>query len=78
MDRSRLIHWNLLLLGVATLLLVASCGPEAPSRADRATFEPTRPQPTSAAVPAAEQGDDPRAIGDPNAPITVVEYSDFQ
>jgi protein-disulfide isomerase len=29
-------------------------------------------------VPAAAADADPRALGDPAAPITIVEYSDFQ
>lgn len=34
--------------------------------------------PAAPAADSAAPADDPRGLGDPNAPITVVEYSDFQ
>ncbi|HEU4326563.1 MAG TPA: hypothetical protein VFS21_25700 [Roseiflexaceae bacterium] len=62
---------QLSLLLMAVVLLVA-CGPEAPPR----SAAPDRPtaQPTAASLAV----DTRRALGDPNAPITIVEYSDFQ
>lgn len=74
-------------------LLLAACGPEAPPRAAAPTSRPAGAQPTvgltmarpAAGQPAAPdptQADqatlDPRAIGDPSAPITVIEYGDYQ
>ncbi len=55
------------LLALFALLLLAACGQEAPPR-------PAGAPAGGPVIPA----DDPRAIGDPNAPITIVEYSDFQ
>lgn len=92
--------------GIA-LLLLAACGPEAPSTSIQPTAgnEPTaRPASTTAAIAAEERprpsgvtplpdptlatlptdapvavvAGDPREQGDPAAPITIVEYSDFQ
>ncbi|GAB4194851.1 MAG: hypothetical protein OHK0022_11220 [Roseiflexaceae bacterium] len=62
-------HFSLLLLAV---VLLVACGPEAPPR----SAAPDRPtaQPTAASLAV----DTRRALGDPNAPITIVEYSDFQ
>jgi protein-disulfide isomerase len=67
------------------LLVVAACGPEAPPRAARPAAPaptPLIPQPTPQQVaPAADTPaapDNPRALGDPAAPITVVEFSDYQ
>ncbi|HEX9373413.1 MAG TPA: hypothetical protein VF897_20535 [Roseiflexaceae bacterium] len=78
---------RLLLLALGLLALVA-CGREAPPRAAAtlaparrllATTAPTQP-PAAGADPAqpAAAGADPRALGDPNAPITVIEYGDYQ
>jgi hypothetical protein len=59
-------------------LALAACGREAPPRAAAPTsarHQPTfAPAPTQNAAAAPEQ----RAQGDPNAPITVIEYGDFQ
>lgn len=92
--------------GIA-LLLLAACGPEAPSTGTQPTVgnepvvRPTSttvaiaaeerprpsgvtplPEPTLAAPPTeasvAVAAGDPREQGDPAAPITIVEYSDFQ
>ena len=61
-------------------LAIAACGREAPPRA--ATTAPTsaRRQPTLAPTPTQDSAAAPeqRALGDPNAPITVIEYGDFQ
>jgi protein-disulfide isomerase len=66
---------------VLLALAVTACGREAPPRA-AATAAATSPgrQPTFAPAPtlSAEAALEQRAIGDPNAPITVIEYADFQ
>ncbi|HWQ11845.1 MAG TPA: hypothetical protein VNL77_03545 [Roseiflexaceae bacterium] len=66
-------------------LIVAACGPKAPPRAARTAATPgtERLRPSGVTVvpapaPQTTPAGDPRAMGDPNAPITVVEYSDFQ
>jgi hypothetical protein len=69
------------LLPALALLTLAACGREAPPRA--ATVAPTtttRHQPTSAPAPAQDAATAPeqRALGDPNAPIIVIEYGDYQ
>jgi protein-disulfide isomerase len=80
-------RWLLLLVAA---LLAAACGPEAPPRAARPTSAPNteRMRPSGVTVVPAATAEqpagtaaanrDPRSLGDPNAPITVVEYSDFQ
>ena len=71
----------LLLLLVA---LVAGCGREATPRATRATSAPPRAaDPVATPAPATadttrQPGPDVRGLGDPNAPIQVVEYGDYQ
>jgi len=74
-----------LLLLLLVTLLVAACGREAPPRAAKSTpfptSAPTHPaQLAQSSQPAdtAQATGDPRALGDPNAPITVIEYSDYQ
>jgi len=62
-------------------LAIAACGREAPPRAAAAVASTSaRRQPTSAPAPTqdAEAAPEQRALGDPNAPITVIEYGDFQ
>jgi hypothetical protein len=82
-----------LLLALLPVLLMAACGQEAPPRISRAAPSPspyaTR-TPTSvtlptvavdAGTPVAAPASDValnRSLGDPNAPITVIEYSDYQ
>ena len=56
-------------------LFSAACG-QAPPRAASSTTQPIPPAP-SALAPGQAQAD-PRGLGDPNAPITVIEYSDYQ
>ena len=84
----RKTNW-LIVLVVAALLLVA-CGPEmvTPTQgADSATItsppptesageSPASPQPPSEEVPV--DADDWHVLGSPDAPVTMVEYSDFQ
>lgn len=75
MRHRTLLAW--LLLG-----LLAGCGS---LQQAASTTHPTLVRPTqaprfprvSAALPTIP-GDDPRALGDPNAPVTIIEYSDFQ
>lgn len=68
-----------LLLGLLMGLLLSACGREAPPRAASPTGAPS---PQAASPTADTTGGAPidtrRALGDPNAPITVIEYSDFQ
>ncbi|HMO58400.1 MAG TPA: hypothetical protein PKA05_00915 [Roseiflexaceae bacterium] len=74
---------TLLFLG----LLAVACGPEAPPRATTASGTPPRTTTTPlvaqpASVPtsavAAESPGGARTLGDPAAPIVVVEFSDYQ
>ncbi len=68
-----------LLMLAAFVLLAAACGPEAPLRT---TAQAPTAQPASLVAPTAallsEQPSDPRALGDPRALITVIEYGDYQ
>ncbi len=69
---------SLSLLFVA--LIVAACGPEAPARANRPASE-TQGTPllqAQRATLSAQPGSDVRTMGNPNAPIVVVEYGDYQ
>ena len=67
--------WGLLLLmGVA-----ASCGPEAPPReAGAGPQRAATPLLAAEAPQTAGRTPDPRAQGDPSAPIVVIEYGDYQ
>lgn len=56
-----------------TVLVLVACGPEAPPRNISAPTLPTI-APTAASLAV----DQRRALGNPNAPITIIEYSDFQ
>lgn len=76
----------------SAILLLAACGKEAPPRAARAartaqpaqSAQPTQPAPeseptdTRLAAQIAQPIEDRRSAGDPHAPITVVEYGDYQ
>jgi protein-disulfide isomerase len=58
-------HRTVGLLLLSLMLALAGCGPEArPALPEQAFERPAAP--------------DARAMGDPNAPIVLVEYSDFQ
>ena len=68
---------------VAIVLLalgMAACGREAPPRAASTAPASARRQPTLAPAPTLDAAAAPelRALGDPNAPITVIEYGDYQ
>jgi hypothetical protein len=76
-----------LLLLAAMMILAAACGRAAEPRAsqpnanDSAALPPTSagtPQAAPGAGAPAQQASDARAIGDPSAPITVIEYGDYQ
>jgi hypothetical protein len=67
------------------ILICAACGPEAPPRA----ADPTAPQSVGAPDVApliegrqeqllADRVPNPRSLGDPRAPIVMVEYGDYQ
>ena len=68
------------LLPAVALLALAACGREAPPRTATAAPTAVRHQPTFAPAPAQNAAATPerRALGDPNAPITVIEYGDYQ
>jgi hypothetical protein len=60
---------------------LAACGREAPPRASTAAPSSARSLPTSVAAPISDAppaAAELRALGDPNAPITVIEYGDYQ
>jgi protein-disulfide isomerase len=73
---------------LALALLLVSCGAEAPPRLPEANPAPAgeRMRPSGVTVVPApapagaetQSNADPRSLGDPNAPITVIEYADFQ
>ena len=75
---TRKLSWLLVLLVVT--MLVAACGP------DMATPTPAaKPEEEVDAQPTAPAGgelpvdaDDWHVLGSPDAPVTIVEYSDFQ
>jgi protein-disulfide isomerase len=62
------------------VLIVAACGPEAPARANRPASE-TQGTPLlqeERTALSAQPGSDVRTMGNPHAPIVVVEYGDYQ
>ncbi len=72
-------------LRVAIVLLaalgLAACGAEAPAASAGHPAATGRMVPTMAKTPSSATSaspDDPRSMGDPQAPIRVIEYSDFQ
>ena len=80
--------WLLVLLVVAMLL--AACGPDmatptpAAEPEEEAGTQPTAPAQESPEATAPTGGelpvddDDWRVLGSPDAPVTIIEYSDFQ
>ena len=89
--RSRALEASARLLLFALLaLLAASCGREAQPRAAQSAVPANATRPTTSPPAAAANqpppgaaeddraGGDPRAQGDPSAPITVIEYGDYQ
>lgn len=74
---------RLLLLALLALIVIA-CGKEAPPRAAKpGASPPTAALASGSDTPsigptAARAMPDPRAVGDPNAPIQVIEYGDYQ
>jgi hypothetical protein len=68
----------MVILPALALLAIAACGREAPPRA-AATLAPTSAHHQPTFIPAQMLGAPAqRALGDPNAPITVIEYGDYQ
>ena len=88
---SRKHGWTLvwILSAVVVALLVAACGPEMATSTPR-VVDDTESPPTAAPAGETEDvkppdsgelpvdADDWRVLGSPDAPITIVEYSDFQ
>jgi protein-disulfide isomerase len=73
-----------LLLFVLLAVLVAACGKEAtprvalPTVAPASATDPATPRPQPSPGSAAPKLAEARGLGDPNAPIQVVEYGDYQ
>ena len=83
--------FGLLALLVILALLVAACGPKmatpTPQSEEVAQAEPTDAEPEEEESPEAESeapqdlpvdADDWHVLGSPDAPVTMIEYSDFQ
>ena len=84
---TRKYSWLLVLLVVT--MLVAACGPDMatptpaakPEEADGPPTAPAEEGPEETAPAGGElqlDADDRRVLGSPDAPVTVIEYSDFQ
>ena len=84
---TRKLNWLLALLVVT--LLVAACGPDMVTPTPGAESEEVDAQPTQPAEESSEAAgpsagelavdeDDWRVLGSADAPVTMVEYSDFQ
>ena len=84
---TRKLNWLLALLVVT--MLVAACGPDMatptpgaePEEVDTQSTAPAEESPEAAGPGAGEfavDEDDWRALGLADAPVTIVEYSDFQ
>jgi hypothetical protein len=84
MSLKRFAHLGLLIAA----LIVAACGPKATSEPTTTTLPPTNtPAPTATReAPASSEGEVPMGFteegwpyrGNPNAPVTLVEHSEFQ
>ena len=74
MKRPELLRWSLLLILVT---LVAGCGSAAPG-ATTATSSPTAGQgETPVPLPQGVTAEGYHYLGQPNAPVTIENYSDF-
>jgi hypothetical protein len=68
---------------LVVLLFLIACGPEAPPRANRpGNLPPSVGTPlieqANRGRLLSEQNPDPRTKGDPDAPIVMIEYGDYQ
>lgn len=63
---------------LAALAFVAGCGSEAPPRTAVSATAPATVAPAATTIPAATGDNSIRTIGEPNAPITIVMFSDYQ
>jgi hypothetical protein len=76
-------HWYAPLWLMMITIVLSACGAEAPPRPNSARIEPLGTDTPLAAQPntvplLSDQVPNPRAQGDPNAPIVVIEYGDYQ
>ena len=75
---TRKYSWLLVLLVVT--MLIAACGPDmaTPTPAAKPEEEVESPPTAPAGGGLPVDADDWRVLGSPDAPVTIVEYSDFQ
>jgi hypothetical protein len=83
-----LVEYHITMLHIRSILIIllitlAACGPEAPPRAIRPNSDSTQTrQPLIDSSQNTTNGDQAlltaRTKGDPNAPIVVIEYGDYQ